>query len=1093
MNKRFLILLSVLLVGGGLVWLVRWNNGREVRLPAASEKERARAAARLNPNLPTQPEVVASVPITPLRPVRLAIGWLGLADESQNSQVTDLLTAGLTGAKGLELVERRSLDKVLREMEMNLSGLMRPKEAVRVGKLLRADWFLLGTCGTAGSSNQNTVARIVDARTGIMRDVGVFTPAKGVTGLATDLAGFVRQCRQGASAPKPRTFLAVGTFADVGVNTRQAEFPQQLRAYLTQAYQPSQVTLLEREQVSTLVQEVRLDLAGLTDDADANSPQPMQSAFWLVNGFYQSYETSGYEVELVLQVNRVFGRATNFTFRAQPGDALFRKVKDAIDATLARASPTITAPTRRSEARQQIGMGKDLFDAGTGGYNLALGLWPGKYIRQGEQDFTKRRGYLTEAVRALETALLLEPDNPEARFYLSVCCCDESLGRSDEGLGYLRELAASPTEQKWSEKARLALGWFYSGTDRRQAVQWFNEAAAHAASPPAAAGYRSLAKQILGDAVEVETARQGGVQTDAQIRSILESRLFDHVGSAQNVLKGKTGVMDCSYGLEHFMDAFGTNQAAGAGQLVELLPTLTQKFPDLTPHLLSAVASFQVDTNAPVITQFRASLAACAEHPEGVLGCAKYFENLLCNSYDWCFSHKLYSLAAELVEAKRKASQRRPELGFNERDRVRLTFAYLRLEHWGDALSVLEELGDVSIIMQADGPWGRAFTPFLPARQAALCREKMGLAQPAKGVLADLGKPCLCLHTPSAFAAFPEGLWVAIGGRLLQLGFDLQTNQVVRLPIPDYAEISALCLGPEKIWIGTAGHGLVEYDKASGQCRLLTEKDGLLADYISSLCLQEKTLWIGFGRERAGGLGALDLSTGHLSALTPSLPSDPLSAGDVDPRDGPPRHAVSSLTVGAQGELWMMVSGRGLCRYRVAQNIWDTSTFGGGVWLQCFGVNGDGVLGGFNLAQVRLTIENEPRPGDTNRPGTTELIVPAEEQARIWADPAMKGRIRGSAGGDSPYKTELRMRRFHEETWQKLGDVSALPAPPNLLLLDGADLWLGGPAYIAVFDLAQNRIRTVGTIPGRSVDRIQLAGGYIWAQFDKHLHRARLP
>jgi len=85
------------------------------------------------------------------------------------------------------------------------------------------------------------------------------------------------------------------------------------------------------------------------------------------------------------------------------------------------------------------------------------------------------------------------------------------------------------------------------------------------------------------------------------------------------------------------------------------------------------------------------------------------------------------------------------------------------------------------------------------------------------------------------------------------------------------------------------------------------------------------------------------------------------------------------------------------------------------------------------------------------------------------------------------------MRRFHEETWQKLGDVSALPAPPNLLLLDGADLWLGGPAYIAVFDLAQNRIRTVGTIPGRSVDRIQLAGGYIWAQFDKHLHRARLP
>ena len=30
MNKRLLILFAVLLLGGGLVWLIRWNNGREV-------------------------------------------------------------------------------------------------------------------------------------------------------------------------------------------------------------------------------------------------------------------------------------------------------------------------------------------------------------------------------------------------------------------------------------------------------------------------------------------------------------------------------------------------------------------------------------------------------------------------------------------------------------------------------------------------------------------------------------------------------------------------------------------------------------------------------------------------------------------------------------------------------------------------------------------------------------------------------------------------------------------------------------------------------------------------------------------------------
>ena len=101
MNKRFLVLLTVLLVGGGLVWLIRWNNGREVRLPAASDKERARTATRLSPNLPTQPEVIPSAPIAPSRPVRLAIGWLGLPDERQNLQVSDLLTARADRCQGL--------------------------------------------------------------------------------------------------------------------------------------------------------------------------------------------------------------------------------------------------------------------------------------------------------------------------------------------------------------------------------------------------------------------------------------------------------------------------------------------------------------------------------------------------------------------------------------------------------------------------------------------------------------------------------------------------------------------------------------------------------------------------------------------------------------------------------------------------------------------------------------------------------------------------------------------------------------------------------------------------------------------------------
>ena len=202
MNKRSLLIASLLVAGGGLAWLIiHWFNEREVRLSPITEKDLAKAAARFGRKAPTQPAVVSPAPIPPSHAVRLAIGWLGLPDETQNLQVADLVTAELTSAKGLELVDRQSLNTVLRELELSLSGVARAKDAVRVGKLLGAEWFLFATSGTVSNTDAHIVARIVDARTGILRDVGVFTSAKGVSGLAADLAGFARQCRERASFP----------------------------------------------------------------------------------------------------------------------------------------------------------------------------------------------------------------------------------------------------------------------------------------------------------------------------------------------------------------------------------------------------------------------------------------------------------------------------------------------------------------------------------------------------------------------------------------------------------------------------------------------------------------------------------------------------------------------------------------------------------------------------------------------------------------------------------------------------------------------------------------------------------------------------
>jgi hypothetical protein len=65
-----------------------------------------------------------------------------------------------------------------------------------------------------------------------MRDVAVVKDDGDTMRLAQALAAFVRQCRRDATSPKPRTFLAIGSFADLSVNDRQAGFPARLRAGL---------------------------------------------------------------------------------------------------------------------------------------------------------------------------------------------------------------------------------------------------------------------------------------------------------------------------------------------------------------------------------------------------------------------------------------------------------------------------------------------------------------------------------------------------------------------------------------------------------------------------------------------------------------------------------------------------------------------------------------------------------------------------------------------------------------------------------------------------------------------------------------------
>ena len=421
MSRRFIIgAIVIILVGIGMILFL----SREDKPPmmAISEKEIAQKMAELGRapvNIQTQ---AVLLPIDLSHPIRLAVGGLGLDDNEKNRELGDLVTVKLTGTPGFDLVERQSLANILQELKLNWSGFVRAKDMMRAGKLLKVDWFLVGTEANLNGIN-SLVVRVVDARTGVMRDAGAFPMDKPAPQMADDLAQFMRQSRENAAKAKMRVYLAIGAFEDLSVNNRQADFPAQIRGYLTAAYRGSSVTLLEREYVEALLQEVHLDLAGLTEEDGSNPPPAMQSAFWLVTGQYQSYETTNKQVELNLEVVRVFGKNWHIALRDLPGEAIDRQIKADIDKVMDQNSGPIIA-TRASEARLQLNIGIEMASdkqfASFDNSDIYLVYQLGNWNLEPQQAARQKRN-LEEAMRAFETVLLLEPTNHPAKMRLAAC------------------------------------------------------------------------------------------------------------------------------------------------------------------------------------------------------------------------------------------------------------------------------------------------------------------------------------------------------------------------------------------------------------------------------------------------------------------------------------------------------------------------------------------------------------------------------------------------------------------------------------------------------------------------------------------------
>lgn len=88
----------------------------------------------------------------------------GRESKDQGSKVTDLLFANLSADPALNLVDREDIKKLLDEQELNLSGLVNPQQATKVGQLTGAKLLITGSVLQVDSSIY-LIAKVIGTET----------------------------------------------------------------------------------------------------------------------------------------------------------------------------------------------------------------------------------------------------------------------------------------------------------------------------------------------------------------------------------------------------------------------------------------------------------------------------------------------------------------------------------------------------------------------------------------------------------------------------------------------------------------------------------------------------------------------------------------------------------------------------------------------------------------------------------------------------------------------------------------------------------------------------------------------------------------
>ena len=817
--------------------------------------------------------------------LRLAVGDFASEVDRPESiersrRLTELLHVQLSSTPWFELVERREIEAVANEVTISLSQPAKSSTAVRVGKMLRADWFIGGTFLSFAGTNC-VVARVVDAQTGLVRDMACLLNADNdPVALSRAVADFAVNSQRNVASLKQRVFLGVGGFEDVGVNNRHPELRKSIRLHLEEMFRGTSVAVVERTMVSPLLEELRLNRIGLTTPAAVD--HTALPGFFLVDGTYQSRFEGGEKVELILKVTGFGKGAKSFQFKAVDTE-LVKQVAVTVRDIVTKSEKPATA-TATDEALIQLERGKDRSRLPWSMEGITLGGYP-----LGEND-TKRRQNIVEAIEAFEAALFLDPELHEAKLYLARCLLDPQIGITNKARDFLREVIAGSTNSTLAWTAHHKHAESYLNEDDARALKMYSKMLTLARNP----GERARLLESMYMPME-RLHRNGQVGMEegfAHLKKLLwtfcEAAQWAGTNYATNSSSDIPQEMDGLTGrIQNTFTCFGRyddfNTRTGQEHLDVIVPSLCDSYPEWAPNILVTYVVWQawdpaLRPSKVIIARLAQALESSVRNPERVILLKQLRQMYFSQLSKWCQTNNQPAMLACVEKL------------------------------WLHGHTV-----DPRIFSRTNAPT-RTLFPHLGLKEVAQF---------------SIGAPLLTLPEPTTFACDGGRIWLRDG--FLPAEYDIATGQLTDLRWPRNVSsyITCIAVGKESVWFGTAGSGLLELSKQTRRWRQYLERDGLIFPKISALHHTAEGLWIGFGHLDTGGVGFLDFKTGRITAFTPALNPQAahpaLPSRTSSPGAEPPKNRVVAFAQTSLGDLWMAVTTVGLQRYQIARNEWSTT------------------------------------------------------------------------------------------------------------------------------------------------------------------------